>query len=130
MSDKTLSYKGYCGSIETSIEDDCLFGKILFITDLVTYEATTPAQLKAAFENAVNVYVEQCAEQGLHPNKPFSGTLNVRLTQEMHRAAAIKAAGMGQTLNEFIKQCISLGIALDVSDVSDIGHGHKTAAQS
>ncbi|KQN70783.1 MULTISPECIES: type II toxin-antitoxin system HicB family antitoxin [unclassified Duganella] len=125
MSDITLNYKGYCGSIETSVEDDCLFGKILFITDLVTYEATTPAQLKSAFENAVDLYVEQCSAQGLQPDKPFSGTLNVRLTQEMHRAAAIKAAGMGQTLNEFIKQCISLGIALDTSN---IGRGGKPAA--
>lgn len=111
MSDKALSYKGYCGSIETSVQDDCLFGKILFITDLVTYEAATPSQLKSAFENAVDVYIEQCHQQGIQPNKPFSGTLNVRLTQEMHRAAAIKAAGAGQTLNEFIKECISLGLA-------------------
>jgi hypothetical protein len=48
MSDKTFSYKGFCGSKEISLEDDCLFGKILFVNDLVTYEAESPSALKKA----------------------------------------------------------------------------------
>ena len=35
-----LFYKGFTGSAEVSIEDQCLFGKIEFIGDLITYEAT------------------------------------------------------------------------------------------
>ena len=36
---KLLEYKGYYGSTDVSVEDGALFGKILFINDLITYEA-------------------------------------------------------------------------------------------
>ena len=40
-----LKHKGYIGSIEASVEDNCLFGKLLFIRALVSYEGQTVAQL-------------------------------------------------------------------------------------
>lgn len=46
---KMLNYKGYFGSIEVSIEDGILHGKIQCINDIVTYEAETPNELKSAF---------------------------------------------------------------------------------
>lgn len=42
-----LKHKGYIGSIEASIEDNCLFGKLLFIKALVSYEGKTVAELDA-----------------------------------------------------------------------------------
>ncbi|SEJ48394.1 hypothetical protein SAMN05216201_109165 [Pseudomonas linyingensis] len=42
-------YRGYYGSIETSAEDNCLFGKLLFIRELINYEGETVAELQAAF---------------------------------------------------------------------------------
>ena len=53
----TLSYKGYSGSAEISIEDNCLHGKIEFINDLVTFEGATPIELQSAFEEAVDRYL-------------------------------------------------------------------------
>jgi hypothetical protein len=32
-----LKHKGYIGSIEASLEDNCLFGKILFIKALIEF---------------------------------------------------------------------------------------------
>ena len=45
-----LEYKSFLGSIEVDIDDNCLHGKILFINDLITYEAVTPAQLETEFK--------------------------------------------------------------------------------
>ena len=44
-------YKGFMGSIETSTEDMCLHGKLLFINDTVTYEAKNLKQLQKEFED-------------------------------------------------------------------------------
>ena len=107
MSDKVLSYRGSVGSIETSLEDGCLFGRVLFIDDLVSYEADTVNELKAAFEAAVDNYQEKCANEGLSPDKACSGTFNVRIPGEMHRDACILAAKKGESLNEFVKTCIA-----------------------
>jgi predicted HicB family RNase H-like nuclease len=70
MSDQVLSHKGYCGSIEVSKEDECLHGKLLFIRDLVTYEATSPEALEQAFRDAVDFYLEKSAREGLTVDAP------------------------------------------------------------
>ncbi len=55
-----LQYRGCYGSIETSAEDNCLFGKLLFIRALVNYEGETVAELQAAFREAVDDYLATC----------------------------------------------------------------------
>lgn len=67
-----MKYKGYCESIEVSTEDSCMHGNLLFIDDLVTYEADSPSALETAFREAVDFYVEKCEREGLSPDKPFA----------------------------------------------------------
>jgi predicted HicB family RNase H-like nuclease len=101
-----LSYKSYTGTIEASIEDNCLHGKILFIDDIITYEGNTVHDIKASFEEAVDHYLAYCQETGKPANKPYSGTFNIRVGQELHRKAAEAAYHRAITLNEFIIQSI------------------------
>lgn len=58
MCGKILSFGAFKGSIETSMEDNCLYGRILGIRDVVTYEANTPQELKLQFQRAVIEYFE------------------------------------------------------------------------
>lgn len=106
-----LEYNGYYGSVEYSAEDRLLTGKILFINDLVMYMSPTATDIEEKFRSAVDLYLENCARLNQKPEKPFSGTFNVRIGQELHRKAAIKAERNGQSLNEFVKDAIgkSLG---------------------
>jgi Domain of unknown function (DUF5053) len=53
-----LEFKGFAGSIEFSLNDNCFFGKIIGINDLVSYEAQTVSELREAFEEAVNDYLQ------------------------------------------------------------------------
>lgn len=73
MSEVYLSHAGYTGSVEVSLEDDCLFGKIVQISDLVTYEADTVGGLRAAFIESVQYYIEKCKQDGLEPERPDPG---------------------------------------------------------
>lgn len=70
-----LQYKEYIGCVEYGAEDECLYGKILFIRDLVTYEAGTAKQLKKEFEHAVDSYLETCEKSSKAPDTPFKGPL-------------------------------------------------------
>jgi predicted HicB family RNase H-like nuclease len=124
MGDRIFTYKGYCGSIEPSVDDDCLFGTILFINDLVTYEGEKPSELEAAFKQAVDFYLAKCEQEGLEADKPFSGTFNVRLTPELHKEACVAAAKKGQTLNEFVKECVVAGVS-DKSTTVNITENHN-----
>ena len=60
MENITLEYKGYLGTVEFSAEDNCLFGKIIGINDLISYEAQEVSELKEVFEEAVNDYLFTC----------------------------------------------------------------------
>jgi predicted HicB family RNase H-like nuclease len=106
MKSKVFDHRGYTGSVEFSIEDGVLFGQILFINDLVNYEADNLTQLKRAFEEAVDGYLEVCAEQGQEPDKPCSGTFNVRVSPDLHRAVLIEAARRGISLNDFVRSAL------------------------
>lgn len=101
-----LTYKGYAGSIEVSIEDGCLHGRILFIDDLVTYEGQTISEIQSAFEAAVDRYLAHCERIGKLANKPYSGTFNVRIGAELHGKAAKLASRKGMKLNEFIRLAV------------------------
>ena len=59
-----LNYKSYTGSIETSVEDGVLHGCVLDIKDVITFEGTTIEELKQAFQDSVDDYLEFCQEMG------------------------------------------------------------------
>lgn len=122
MTHRLLEYKGYTGSVEVSVEDNCLHGKVLFIKDLVTFEATTPAELKAQFEVAVDDYIETCRQLGIDAKKPLSGTFNVRIGSDLHQRAAEMAVRKGVPLNEFVKSAVSE--KLDRAEVVHHHHHH------
>lgn len=112
MSETYLKYKGYLGTIEPQLEDNTLYGKVAFIRDLVTYEATTLEKLKQEFEASIDDYLGFCEEQGKKPDTPFKGSFNVRTGQDLHREAML--ASGDQSLNAFICDAIREKIAHEV----------------
>lgn len=112
-----LRYKGFLGSIEASPADKCLYGKLLYIDDLVTYEAETIAQLESEFKDAVDDYHHTCKEAGKEPMKPFKGSLNVRIGQKLHKEVALHAAFSGMSLNEYIKLAVQNQVQVENRDL-------------
>lgn len=106
-----LNYKGYHGSVECAFDQDVLHGKVLFINDLVTYEATTPSELKAEFEAAVDDYIETCAAIGKPAEKAFSGQFNVRVKPELHQQASVRAAKEKKSLNAVVAEALEQHLA-------------------
>ena len=102
---KLLQYKSYFGTVEHSIEDNCLHGKLAFIRDLITYEATTVEELVSEFQSAVDDYLKDCGLLGREPNIPCKGSFNIRPGPQRHRAAML-ALKDGQKLNAFINDAI------------------------
>jgi len=102
----TLEYKNFIGSVNFSEEDDVFYGKIEGINALVTFEGQTVTKLREAFKEAITDYLALCKAKGLKAQKTYTGVLNVRLTPEIHRRAAIVATKNGTTLNGFIKKAV------------------------
>ena len=103
---KYLDYKGYTGSIEYSTEDGLLFGKVLGIRGLISYEGETGKALEKDFREAVDAYLEDCKVVGKKPEKPYKGSFNVRIPAELHQKAALMAMESKESLNTFVAEAI------------------------
>ena len=97
----TMTYKGYAARVEYSDEDGCFVGHLAGISDVVGFHAETVSELRAAFEEAVEDYLETCEKAGKPPQKPYSGKLMLRVPPELHAKAAIAAKISGKSLNQW-----------------------------
>lgn len=102
-----LEYKGYEGTTEIDIDRGVCRGHILFISDMVTYEAENPRKLKKVFQDAVDDYVRTCQQVGKEPQKPFKGLFNVRVPPAIHKAASVRSVCDGVSLNEVVVQALT-----------------------
>jgi len=108
MSKDLLKHKGYAGTVEYSLDDAVLHGKVLFVADLVTYEAESLPALKSAFEEAVDDYLVTCLDIGKEPDRPASGVFNVRTGEKRHQALILRSLREGMPLNSMVNQAIDL----------------------
>lgn len=105
MSD-LLSYKNYNGTVEYSKEDRCLFGKVIGLKSLLSYEGNTVKELEEDFQNVIDEYLEDCNERGITPEQPYKGSFNVRINPELHRTVAIYAIENGKSLNAAVEEAL------------------------
>ena len=101
-----MEYKGYCGTIEYSAADNILFGKVLGINGLISFEGDNIQSLKKHFEGAVDDYLEMCNEKGVEPQKAYKGKFNVRVSPELHKRLVHFSVSNGQTLNSVVEEAI------------------------
>jgi len=96
-----MTYKGYAAQIEYSDEDRCFVGHIAGIQDVVGFHGESVAELRAAFEEAVDDYLETCAKLNRPPQKPYSGKLMLRIPPDIHAAVAMAAEVSGKSINQW-----------------------------
>ncbi len=97
-----MKYKGYTGHVEFDDEADIFHGEILDTNDVITFQGTTPDEIKSAFHDSVDDYLEFCNERNESPEKPFSGKLVLRMTPELHHNIFVHAKQSGKSINSYI----------------------------
>ena len=102
----TMTYKGYLGSVAYSEKDNVFFGKVEGINGLVNFEGESVRELTDAFHEAVDDYLAYCEDEGIEPEKSYTGVLNVRLKPTIHRQIALLAKQAGMSINSYIKETL------------------------
>jgi predicted HicB family RNase H-like nuclease len=102
----TMSHKGYFARIEYDDADKLFFGQIAGIRDGVGFHADTVDGLRAAFEEAVEDYLETCRKIGKEPQKSYSGQMMFRVSPDLHRRAALAAELSGKSLNQWAEDVL------------------------
>lgn len=96
-----MRYKGYAARIEYDERDDIFVGRVLGMRDIISFHASSVAELHEAFRGALEDYLADCAEQGITPEKPASGKVMLRIRPEVHAAASVAARAAGKSLNQW-----------------------------
>ena len=101
-----LVYKDFMGSVHFSADDEVFFGKIEGIEDLVSFEGKSVKEIKKAFEEAVDDYVQICKDSNKELEKSYRGSFNVRMPPELHKRVKRTAVKLGISLNQFVQKAV------------------------
>jgi predicted HicB family RNase H-like nuclease len=101
---KPMKYKSYTAVIAYSDEDSCLVGRIAGINDVVSFHGESVPEIRAAFTEAVEDYIEACRRLGRPAQKSWSGKVPLRVPPELHAQAAMRAEAEGKCLNQWVAE--------------------------
>jgi predicted HicB family RNase H-like nuclease len=106
----TMTHDGYIAEIMLDEEAGLLSGIVLNTRATLHFAGKTVEELKAAFAETIEDYREWCRSEGKGPEKPYSGTLSLRIAPDLHRRIAGKAAREGKSINAVIGEALE-GVA-------------------
>lgn len=106
-----MQYRGYTGVLEVDEEAGILYGRVIGLRDVITFQAQTVEQAREEFRRSVDSYLEFCASRGEPPERPFSGKFLVRIDPALHRSLAQAAETQGTSLNALVEQALANAVA-------------------
>ena len=102
-----MEYKGYFGKVVFYDEANIFHGEVINLRDVVTFQGKTVEELRKAFHESVDDYLDFCAVREEEPEKPYSGKFVVRVDPELHKIISIQARKNGKSLNSWIYDTLS-----------------------
>ena len=101
-----MEYKGYYSNPRYSDEDNVFWGKLDGISDSISFEGTTVSELKTAFAEAVEDYLDTCKRNGMTPKTPFQGRFEISISPNIHRQIALFASNRDVSLNQAVETAL------------------------
>ena len=108
---RKMKYKGYCARVEFDHVDEMFHGEVAGTRDVISFEGSSVEELSREFRFSVDDYLTMCAERGEEPDRPFSGKIALRMSPDIHRAAAMAAQAEGKSLNTWLSDTIASSVA-------------------
>ncbi len=110
-----LMHKGYMGYVEFDDEIEIFHGEVINTRDVITFQGSSVAEIKQAFEDSVDDYLIFCEERGEEAEKPFSGKFNLRVDPQLHRQLYAAAKQAHLSLNQWITSTLKQHIQLNAA---------------
>lgn len=63
-------YKGYRATVEFNDEAGIFHGEVTHLRDVITFQSTSVDELRAAFRDSIDDYLEWCQSSGKVAEKP------------------------------------------------------------
>lgn len=101
-----MQYKGYFAHIEFDDEANIFHGEVVNIRDVITFQGESVENLKNAFVDSIEDYLNFCAARGEQPEEPFSGRFTVRLSPDQHKKVVMAAAKAGKNIDAWVSDIL------------------------
>jgi predicted HicB family RNase H-like nuclease len=101
-----MQYKGYIGEVEYDEAARLFHGDVLNTRDIVTFQGESVDEIEKAFHDSIDDYIAWCREDGVEPEKPYSGRFNLRISPELHRRLAFAARKQRLSINKFVEKAV------------------------
>jgi predicted HicB family RNase H-like nuclease len=102
-----MTYKGYHGTVTFDEDAETSHGEVTDLRDVVTFQGRSVDELKAAFHESIDDYLDFCAERGEEPDRPYSGNFVLRIDPQLHRKLAALSQEEGSSLNRWVESKLS-----------------------
>lgn len=107
-----MEYKRYIGILEYDSDAKIFHGDVVNTRDVITFQGKTVDEIDNAFRESIDEYLSWCVEEGVEPEKPYSGKFNLRLSPELHREIAITAKKLNLSINSFVEKAVKDELAM------------------
>lgn len=107
-----MNINGYQAIISYDPEIQMFRGEFIGLNGSADFYARDVDGLKHEGAISLKVFLEACKEDGVNPQKIFSGKFSLRLAPETHKAAAIAAAASGLSLNQWTARIIQQALVI------------------
>ncbi len=101
-----MDYKGYSAKVEFDDDAGVFHGEVLNLRDVITFEGRTVAELRQAFRDSVDDYLDFCRAQGEPPEKSYSGRFVLRIDPTLHKSIATRALLSRKSLNAWVQDVL------------------------
>ncbi len=98
----TLRYKGYTGSVNFNADDKIFHGRVLGISDIISFQGVSVKELEEDFKGAIDDYIDLCNKTKKEPEKPFSGKFVLRIPSDLHCNLTLAARKQNKSLNSWV----------------------------
>lgn len=97
-----MEIQGYKATIKYDPVIDKFRGEFVTLNGGADFYASNIKDLREEGKISLKVFLEMCREEGVDPQKKYSGKFNLRVTPELHAEVAVKAAAEGKSLNQCV----------------------------
>jgi predicted HicB family RNase H-like nuclease len=98
-----LHYKNHVGSVFFSEDDSVFHGKVIGISDSISFEGDSVKALIRDFQNAIDEYLEFCKEVGKLPGE---NVFSIKVSPTVYDEAKLYADKKGLSINAFVEDAI------------------------
>jgi predicted HicB family RNase H-like nuclease len=105
-----LEYRGYIAELSFDMDDNIIVGRVINTTDTISFHGQCLEEVKQAFHDVLDAYLDACDSENIEPSRPYSGKFNLRIDPQLHKELSTHAALEGKSLNELVTSLLETAI--------------------